>query len=213
MKNQKYNPEIHHRRSIRLNGYDYSQPGFYFITLCTKNREHLFGEIINNELILNDAGLNAVRFWKEIPKHFSNTKLHEFIIMPNHVHGIIEIVGAKHLSPKNDRAKNVLPKNDRAKNVLPLRLCSQTIGSIVRGYKIGFTKWIHINQPIKYPLGSSPWQRNYWEHIIKTEIEYTKISQYIINNPLCWDNDKLNGGDGNTVLEDEIDYNLELWMV
>ena len=144
MKNQKYNPEIHHRKSIRLKGYDYSQSGFYFITLCINNREHLFGEIINNEMILNDAGINAVKFWNEIPQHFTHVRLHEFIIMPNHLHGIIEIVVEKYLSPKNDRAKN-----ERAKNVLPLPLYSQTIGYIVRGFKIGFTKWIHINQPIK----------------------------------------------------------------
>ncbi len=105
MKNQKYNPEIHHRKSIRLKGYDYSQSGFYFITLCINNREHLFGEIINNEMILNDAGINAVKFWNEIPQHFTHVRLHEFIIMPNHLHGIIEIVGEKYLSPKNDRAK------------------------------------------------------------------------------------------------------------
>ncbi len=104
-------------------------------------------------------------------------------------------------------------KNDRAKNVLPLPLCSQTIGSIVRGFKIGFTKWIHINQPIKYPLGTSPWQRNYWEHIIRTENEFKKISNYIINNPLCWDNDKLNGGEGNVILESETGYYHETWMV
>jgi len=83
----------------------------------------------------------------------------------------------------------------------------------VRGFKIGFTKWLHTNQPINYPLGSSPWQRNYWEHIIRTEVEYKKISQYIINNPLCWDDDKLNGGDGNVVLESETGYNHEIWMV
>ncbi len=79
-------------------------------------------------------------------------------------------------------------------------------------YQIIFSS-ILVVLPYAQNNNNSVWQRNYWEHIIRTEIEYTKISQYIINNPLCWDNDKLNGGDGNVVLEDEIEYKLEIWMV
>jgi REP element-mobilizing transposase RayT len=87
----KYNPNIHHRRSIRLKGYDYSQAGAYFITICTKNRECFFGSIINGKMILNNAGKIADECWLEISKHFPNAILHEHIVMPNHVHGIIEL--------------------------------------------------------------------------------------------------------------------------
>jgi len=112
-----FNPNIHHRRSIRLKGYDYSQAGLYFITICVQNKACLFGKIIvgannhlppNNHLphlpdnhlpkmILNDAGIIANECWLDIPKHFPNSVLHEYIVMPNHVHGIIELtnVGSK----------------------------------------------------------------------------------------------------------------------
>ncbi len=86
----KYNPEIHKRRSIRLKNYDYSREGLYFITICCKNREHLFGEIVDGKMILNDIGEMAQICWNAIPEHFENVSLHSFVIMPNHVHGIIE---------------------------------------------------------------------------------------------------------------------------
>lgn len=88
----KYNPDIHHRRSIRLKGYDYSQAGLYFITICTQNRLCLFGEIKNGEIILNDAGIMIDKWWNELKHKYRNIKLHEQIIMPNHFHGIIQII-------------------------------------------------------------------------------------------------------------------------
>lgn len=87
----RYNPDIHHRRSIRLKNYDYSQKGFYFITLCTQNREHLFGNIVCGKMILNIAGKMIKRIWNELTDIFQNIKLHQFVIMPDHFHGIIEI--------------------------------------------------------------------------------------------------------------------------
>lgn len=87
----KYNPNVHHRKSIRLKGYDYSKEGLYFITLCCQGRECLFGEIIDGEIILNDAGKISNECWLAIPEHFPNALLHEHIILPNHMHGIIEL--------------------------------------------------------------------------------------------------------------------------
>ena len=185
----KYNPDIvrtkndlPQRKSTRLKGYDYAQAGLYFITICVKNRKCLFGNITNSNLILNDAGKKANECWLEIPNHFSNTQLHEHIIMPNHVHGIIEIVGANQYSPDNEY--------NRAKNISPLRSPSKTIGSVVRGYKIGVTKWFRENMGDKYPVGQSIWQRNYYDHIIRNEKSYQTISEYIMNNPIKWDEDK-----------------------
>jgi len=88
---KKYNPDIHHRRSIRLKGYDYSQAGLYFVTICCQNRAHLFGEIIEGKMALKDAGKMVEKIWHEIPNDFKNIHLHEYITMPNHIHGIIEI--------------------------------------------------------------------------------------------------------------------------
>lgn len=87
----KYNPQIHHRRSIRLKGYDYSQNGAYFVTICVQNRKFLFGKIRNGEMILNDAGKMIEKYWREIPKKYPNVILDAFVIMPNHMHGILII--------------------------------------------------------------------------------------------------------------------------
>ncbi|HPX05108.1 MAG TPA: transposase, partial [Tenuifilaceae bacterium] len=90
-----YNPQKHHRRSIRLKGYDYSQSGFYFITICVQNREHLFGHIENGEMVLNDAGRMVENEWLNILQRFKNVALHEYIVMPNHFHCIVEMVETK----------------------------------------------------------------------------------------------------------------------
>lgn len=182
-----YNPQIHHRRSIRLKGYDYSQAGLYFITICTQNRECLFGEFRSPEMILNDAGNIANECWLVIPNHFPNVILHEFIVMPNHIHGIVELktesVGAENFPPYITNGAN---DSNGANDDSPLRSPSKTIGSMVRGYKIGVTKWMRQNTDV-YDV----WQRNYWEHIIRNENEYLRIAEYIINNPQQWDNDTL----------------------
>ena len=215
----KYNPDIHHRKSIRLKGYDYSQAGLYFITICCQDRICRFGEILTDEnlqpkMILNDAGIIANECWLEIPEHFPNAKLHEHIVMPNHVHGIIELSGEEvqniepvppnieHSSPNNEmvqndiRAQNIEPssQNDvRAQNIEPLlpqrnkfqKIIPGSIGSIIRGYKIGVTirsKTILPDQKL--------WQRNFYEHIIRNEKAYQTISNYIVNNPEKWNEDK-----------------------
>ena len=87
----KYNPHIHNRQSLRLKGYDYGSEGLYFLTICTYDRNHYFGEIKNGKMTLNAAGKIATECWENIPNHFPHTKLYEYVIMPNHVHGIIEI--------------------------------------------------------------------------------------------------------------------------
>lgn len=178
----KYNPEIHHRRSIRLKHYDYSRTGAYFVTICTQNKECLFGNVIGGKMQLNDMGLFTSQCWNDIPKHFPNAKLDEFIIMPNHIHGIVILnVGAKNFSPD-------LPRNnsDRANSYLPLQHgTSMTIGSIVRGFKIGVTKWARENTHY-----NTPWQRNFYEHIILNESDMNKIREYIAINPLNWEKDE-----------------------
>ena len=195
----KYNPNIHHRRSIRLKGYDYSQAGLYFVTICVQDRQCLFGKITDSEMVLNDFGKIASQCWIEIPQHFPHAVLHEYIIMPNHVHGIIELethVGAKNFSPEQIpqiTPEQIPPSSEQgaivvgAKNFLPLQPItnnkpfgtSRTIGSIVRGFKIGVTK----------QLGYSVWQRNYYEIIIRNKKSYQRIVNYIINNPANWGKD------------------------
>jgi putative transposase len=206
--------EHHHRRSIRLKGYDYSREGLYFITICVHKGQCLFGNIENQKMILTDVGKFAYQCWQDIPVHFQQVVLHDFIIMPNHVHGIIELkydmVGVQTVGAQNLEPQNLVPKNHFQK-IIP-----QSIGSIVRGYKIGVTKWyrdqIVLDQPVRAqniePKISCPipsvgaqnleplplWHRNYYEHIIRNEQSYQYISEYIINNPLNWDTDTLRTG-------------------
>jgi len=147
---------------------------------------------------LNDAGKMANQCWLEIPTHFPDVILHEHIIMPNHVHGVVEFaVGANNYSPNDDDANggangganNYSPNDDDAdigaKDFSPLRSPSKTIGSVVRGFKIGVTKWMRQNTDIH-----NVWQRNYYEHIIRNEQSFQTISDYIINNPAKWNDDK-----------------------
>lgn len=169
--------EEKHRRSIRLVGYDYSQAGLYFVTICAKDRKCVFGRVEHSEVFLNNVGKEVKKCWLQIPEHYPNVVLHEFVIMPNHIHGIIELVGANYYSP--DSTGQII---FRANNDSPLQVnngTSGTIGAIVRGFKIGTTK----------ALCSSVWQRNYHEHIIRNAEAYHKILEYIIINPLRWGDD------------------------
>ncbi len=187
----KYNPDIHHRRSIRLKGYDYSQEGLYFITICVQNHECLFGEIINGEMQLNEMGKIVKEEWEKSAKIRSEIETHEYIVMPNHFHAIVEIittnngpVGAYGIRPNeiytNSSNNQLGDINQTGVCHTPLRSPSKTLGALVRGFKSSVTK----------QLGFSPWQRNYYEHIIRNDKSYLYISEYIKNNPINWERDK-----------------------
>lgn len=164
----KYNPKIHHRQSVRLRNFDYSQSGLYFITICTVQRQMLFGEISNGEMQCNDLGKLVNQHWQFIPDHYPGTQLHDFIIMPNHLHGIIQLVGAQFIAPElNQGAINRAP----------------TVGNIVRGFKAKLTYAAHH---MGIMPGASIWQRNYHEHIIRNEMSYQVTANYVRTNPQRW---------------------------
>ncbi|MEJ5351784.1 MAG: transposase [Melioribacteraceae bacterium] len=185
---------IYHYISISSKHYDYSQPGAYFITICTHNRECLFGKINDGKMFLNDIGEIAKQCWFEIPNHFPNVSLDEFVIMPNHIHGII-ILNDNMVDNGNNQ--NVDIPNVGVQNFEPLRkkmqqnqfqkIIPRSIGSIIRGFKIGVTKWCRQNTNI-YTV----WQRNYFEHIIRNDIALQRIRQYIVDNPMKWELDMEN---------------------
>ena len=170
----KYNPEKHRRRSVRIPGYDYSQDGGYFVTICEKDRFSLFGEIINNQIKLNAIGKHVQYWWYQISQRYPNVELDEYIIMPNHMHGIIII-------------KNY--GNCRGEVTSPLQFSQQcpSLGKIMAYFKYQSTK--HVNQLRNTP-GHKLWQRNYWEHIVRNEMELNRIRNYIQNNPVKWKNDR-----------------------
>ncbi len=183
----KYNPDIHHRRSIRLQGYDYSQNGAYYVTLCTQNRECLFGEIVKGEMILNEYGKIVEQCWNNLPNHYDNIELDAYVIMPNHFHGIILItdnvdnvdnVGAIHELPLHESP--IQSPQQRRKMLLP---------KIVGRFKMNSAK--QINQMRNTP-GISVWQRNYYEHFIRNDKSLENIRNYIINNPSEWYYDDYN---------------------
>jgi putative transposase len=178
-----YNSSVHHRKSIRLNRYDYSRNGLYFITICTHDRECFFGEIINQKMILNDAGKIADECWVKIPEHFPNAVLHEHVVMPNHVHGIIELVNdntTRMVGVQDFEPLHPLQRQNKYQKIIP-----RSIGSIIRGYKIGVTRFFRDNTDVHIV-----WQRNFYEHIIRNEQSYFKISEYISDNPARWKDDQ-----------------------
>ncbi|GEO04805.1 hypothetical protein AAE02nite_24690 [Adhaeribacter aerolatus] len=193
-KQMAYNPQIHHRRSIRLSGYDYSQAGAYFITLCTHNREHLFGEVVGGTMHLNEYGKIAANEWARTPEIRPQVALDVYVIMPNHMHGILIIhsrdeshSSQTHL-PNSHSSQTHSPQShsaNKGESDSPPRSPSDTIGAMVRGYKSAVTKNINLICP-----GTVVWQRNYYEHIIRNEQAYQTISEYIVNNPSKWNSDK-----------------------
>ena len=185
----KYNPQIHHRRSTRLKGYDYSQAGAYFITICTKDRQHLFGEITGGEMILNEMGQIAYSEWLNTPKLRPNISLDVFVIMPNHMHGIILInndeIGRRESHSPDDITNGREYRGEFNSPLPQFRSPSNNVGAIVRGYKSSVTKQINL---LNYD--GTVWQRNYHDHIIRNEESYQRISSYIVYNPKNWANDK-----------------------
>ena len=167
----KYNPEIHHRKSIRLKGYDYSQEGYYFVTICSNDRVQLFGEIDNGKMFKNEIGNLAFKNFFDLPNRFKNIEIDANIFMPNHLHAIIIINNPQPVFEKG-RASS-----------------APTIGRIVQVFKSVST--IEINR-FRNLSGISVWQRNYYEHIIRNEKELYAIRKYIENNPLNWNDDEYN---------------------
>jgi REP element-mobilizing transposase RayT len=156
------------RKSNRLLKYDYSQNGYYFVTICTKNREEWFGKIENRQMILNNSGEIAKNSWIEIPEHFNNIRLDEFIVMPNHIHGVViiendSVVGNAYMHSLQNKTKMLLP-------------------SVIQQYKASVTREINSIQK-DYCFR---WHKSFYDHIIRNENTLNNIREYIRNNPLRW---------------------------
>jgi REP element-mobilizing transposase RayT len=208
------------RRSIRLKKYDYSQAGLYFITTCVQNRQCLFGQVVNKNMILNENGKIVTEEWQNLVIKYPHIKLHKYVTMPNHFHSIVEIMHTQ-IHGELDGANNQIAvqhnpittqqygehgygcgrvyergrgegQADPAPTVTVTAVTAMptttvvTVGNIVGYFKYQTTKKIDL--PVKL------WQRNYYEHIIRTEQEYQNISQYIVDNPKKWPEDKFYGG-------------------
>ncbi|KJS74862.1 MAG: transposase [Serpentinimonas sp.] len=181
-----YHPDLRHRRSLRLQGYDYAQAGAYFVTICTQDRACVFGAITDGAMRHNDAGRLIKSEWDALPGRFPGIEADGFIVMPNHVHGILWIpptdtpsnatVGAQFIAPSTQCATN-----QGAMNRAP------TLGDIVRAFKAVVTRRLR-----QMGLAEFSWQRNYYEHIIRNDEALNHIREYIVNNPLQWALDREN---------------------
>ena len=172
-----YNPEIHHRRSIRLPEYDYSQEGLYFVTICVHNRKLLFGKIIDDIMLLNDAGLMLEKWFNRCTEHFKDIECLEKIIMPNHIHCIWHNTGEKQDTSKGEKGEHT----GSPLHHIVQWFKTMTTNEYIRGVKE--KGWV--------PFEEHLWQRNYYEHIIRNQQSYEEISCYIIENPIHWHDDEL----------------------
>ena len=192
----KFDPKIHHRRSIRLQGYDYSQTGGYYVTIVAWHREFLFGEIANQEMRLNKLGKIIEWEWLELPKRLPYVELGVSVVMPNHFHGILfihENVGATRqgqtISQPNAEPSQIITPESMDGSPLPCGPKPVSLGAIMAQFKSRVTKRVW-----KFPeLNNTPvWQRNYYEHIIHNEKDLQNKTDYIEANPLLWGEDEEN---------------------
>lgn len=165
--------------SARLQSWDYGNNGSYFITICTKNREHFFGKIAEQEMHLNETGKLAEQYWVEIPEHYPFIELGNFVVMPNHMHGILIIENS---DPKTEPQSIPAGKGGFAGEKNPM--FHDNISRVVRWYKGRCTFEIHkINLEFD-------WQRSFHDHIIRDTKSFERIQNYIANNPKNWNDDK-----------------------
>jgi len=170
------------RRSIRLRGYDYSEEGAYFVTICTWDRQPLLGRIVEGRMIPSECGWVVAQSWLDIPGHFPDVGLDEWVVMPNHLHGILVI--------SHDRRGTAC----RAPTPASERFGKPTTGSlptIVRSFKAAATRRINV---LRGSGGRSVWQRGYYEHVIRNEAELDRLRRYVLDNPVQWDTDEDNPG-------------------
>jgi putative transposase len=185
---------IHNRKNPRLTAYDYSDAGSYFLTICTRNHDSFFGIVQDGKMLFNDVSHIAIKCWQNLPERFRKVSLDEFVLMPNHFHGIINISDNKGVinhAPTGNRnefvgAQFIAPKKYDATDQGVINHAS-TLGMIVRTFKALASRKIHLSGKDEFN-----WQRNYYEHIIRNEDSLNYIREYIITNPLRWELDREN---------------------
>jgi len=172
-----YNPELDHRRSIRLQGFDYSQPGAYFVTLVTHNRQHLFGSVIDRKMLLSLAGKCVDAHIQRLDKS-PLLQMDYWIVMPNHVHILCTFKQTPNQNGKENDLETVKFKGTKP----------TSLGAIVQNLKSITARQIH---KILGNLGNPVWQRNYYEHVVRDQDDFNRIAEYIDLNPLKWEEDEL----------------------
>lgn len=200
-----YDPDKHHRRSIWLKQYDYSEPGGYFITICTQDWKCLFGTVMEEQMRLNAAGEMVQQVWHALPERFPTVQLDAFVVMPNHIHGIIVLIDPTLIKPDTtDPNTNVgaplvgAPNNDEiagraGTRPAPTNVHKTLLGDILGAFKsITTRRYIDgVNHLGWTPFAKRLWQRNYWERVIRNGKELDHVRRYIEENPARWYGDRL----------------------
>lgn len=169
----RFDPIIHHRRSIRLKGYNYSQDGAYFVNLVSRDRTRRFGEVIDGEVLLNRYGQIVDQTWRWLEDHYPHVSLDAYILMPDHLHGIIVLNGDRRGVSRNAPTLDGVREREHQK----------PLGQIIGAFKTVSTKRVNLtNGGVTGPL----WQRNYWERVIRDDKELVFVREYIRNNPTRW---------------------------
>lgn len=216
--------------SARLQGWDYSSPGYYFLTVCTHNRLNLFGDITNDKMYLNEFGRIVQDEWNKSFVIRRELLSDEFVVMPNHFHGIVRLIDIADKNNVNDvvetsartslrggvinhcdtfKPDKTITHQTKQKPTTP-RLCPKSISSFMAGVKSVITK--RINKSRNTP-GAQVLQYRFHDHIVRNEQELNRIRYYITNNPENWHSDKMNSGSGNIVMEPSTPYGEEIWMI
>ena len=198
-----YSSDRHRRRSIRLKGYDYTQAGAYFITICTQDRECVLGTVSDGIVRVNDAGRMAQLVWNEMPAHYPGVELDTFIVMPNHLHGIVVLVGAA-LRGRPDLEERGRERPGQAQGPAPTGVSAvgdsgvahagMSLGDVVHRFKTMTTKRYAdgVKRSGWRAFRGRLWQRNYYDHIVRNERDLDRVREYIANNPAQWEFDREN---------------------
>jgi putative transposase len=211
----------HHRRSIRRKGYDYARPGAYFVTICAQGSECLFGQIVSGQMHMNDVGQMVHEAWHAMPRHYAGIEVDVFVVMPNHVHGIIRLVGAgprarpgggqpQGVAPttpsaRPDAGRGVCPRVGQPRGAAPTLALSDVVHRFKSLTTVRFRQGVvEERQP---PLAGRLWQRNYFEHIIRNDRDLERVREYVAANPLRWSTDRENPAmDVSANVEDEFPW-------
>ena len=180
-----HNPDHRNRRSIRLKGYDYAQPGAYFVTVCTQDRGCLLAEVVDGIVIQNDAGKMVQTVWNEMPQHYGTVVLDEFVVMPNHVHGIIML---PHASSNVGATPRGCPAPGQTQGPAP----TLSLPDVIHRFKsLTTARYRHGVVQCGWPrFDKRLWQRNYYEHVVRNEDDLHHIREYIADNPAHWAEDE-----------------------
>jgi putative transposase len=184
------------RNTNRIPQHDYSTPGQYFVTICAENRQELFGTIENDKMVWNDVGNMINIWWQKMFRTYQNRIIDEYIIMPNHIHGIINIVGGNPCVAPMQNEK--LGNNQKISNNGRTHGSAPTISDMIKWFKTMTTNQYiqNVKNNNWIPFNKRFWQRNFYDHIIRNDKSLNNIREYIINNPAKWDNDEHNPNNG-----------------